>query len=54
MDKYERSKVDKLISELDGASGRMIVAAMRDNTVKEAMEMITKVSIELGNMIDQE
>jgi hypothetical protein len=54
MDKYERSKVDKLTSELDGAAGRLIVAAMRDNTVKEAMEMITKVSIELGNMIEQE
>lgn len=39
-----------MISELDTACGMLIVAAMRDKTVKEAMEKVTKVSIELGEM----
>lgn len=42
--------VEKLISELDTAAGMLIVAAMKDQTVKVAMEKITAVSIALGDI----
>ena len=42
--------IDEMISQLDGACGRLLVASMRDNIVREAMEMITEVSIALGEM----
>ena len=39
---------DEMISRLDTACGMLLVAAMRDQTVKEAMELVTTVSISLG------
>lgn len=42
--------IDRIISKLDGAAGRLIVSAMHDPVVKEAMEMVTAVSIALGEM----
>lgn len=39
---------EEMIPKLDGAAGRLIVAAMNNPTIKEAMEMITEVSISLG------
>ena len=42
--------IDEMISQLDGACGRLIVEAMRNPIVKEAMEMVTEVSIALGEM----
>ena len=42
--------VEEMISKLDGACGRLIVAAMRDPVIREAMEMVTEVSIALGEM----
>jgi hypothetical protein len=42
--------IDEMISQLDGACGRLIVAAMRDPVIKEAMEMVTEVSVALGEM----
>ena len=44
-------KIDKLISELDTATGMLIVAAMKDKTVRQAKEKIINVSFELGNLI---
>jgi len=46
-------KIDKLISELDAATGMLIVAAMKDKTVRQAMEKVSNVSFELGNLIDE-
>lgn len=46
--------IDEMISTLDGACGRLLVAAMKDSTVREAMEMVTKVSIALGEMGEEE
>lgn len=43
-------KLEDLISKLDGAAGRLLVASMRDPVIKEAMEMITEVSIVLGDV----
>lgn len=42
--------LDEMISKLDGAAGRLLVASMTDATVREAMEMITEVSIILGEV----
>lgn len=42
-----------LIGQLDGAVGRMIVTAMDGNKeVKEAMEMVSNASVELGEMAE--
>lgn len=43
-------KIDEMISKLDGACGRLLVAAMKDPVVREAMEMVTEVSIALGEL----
>lgn len=42
--------IDEMISKLDGACGRLLVAAMKDPVVREAMEMVTEVSLALGEM----
>lgn len=42
--------LEDIISKLDGAAGRLLVASMTDATVREAMEMITEVSITLGEV----
>lgn len=42
--------IDEMVSKLDGACGRLIVASMRDTVVMEAKEMVTEVSIALGEM----
>ena len=39
---------EEMISRLDTACGMLIVAAMSDRTVREAMEMVTTVSLSLG------
>jgi len=46
-------KIDKLISELDTASGMLIVASIKDKTVRQAKEKVSKVSFELGNLIEE-
>lgn len=44
--------IDEMISTLDGAAGRLLMAAMHDPIVKQAMEMVTEVSIALGEMAE--
>ena len=44
--------IDEMISQLDGACGRLLVASMRDPVVRKAMEMVTAVSIALGEIED--
>ena len=46
----KKMTIDEMISQLDGACGRLIVEAMQNPIVKEAMEMVTEVSIALGEM----
>ena len=46
----KKMTIDEMISQLDGACGRLIVEAMRNPVIKEAMEMVTEVSISLGEM----
>lgn len=50
MKEEKEMTIDDMISKLDGAAGRLIVAAMKDSVVKEAMQMINEVSIALGDM----
>lgn len=45
-----RMTLDEMISMLDGACGRLIVAAMNDPTIRDAKEMVTKVSLALGEV----
>lgn len=45
-------RLDDLIHKLDGAAGRLIVAATTDGVVKEAKELVTSVSFELGQIIN--
>ena len=45
-------KIGKLISELDTATAILAVAAMKDAMVRQAIEKINNVSIELSNLID--
>lgn len=42
--------IDEMIGKLDGACGRLLVASMKDPVVREAMEMVTEVSIALGGL----
>ncbi len=39
---------EDMISQLDGASGRMTVEALKNPVIREAKEMVMKVSISLG------
>lgn len=39
---------ENMISSLDGASGRLAVEALKNPVIREAKEMIMKVSISLG------
>lgn len=39
---------EDMISSLDGASGRLTVEALKNTVIREAKEMIMKVSISLG------
>lgn len=50
MDELKMS-IEEMISVLDGAAGRLIVASMENTTIKEAMEMVTNVSISLGEWV---
>lgn len=42
--------LEDMISKLDEAAGRLIVSSMRDSVIRKAMEMITDVSIALGEV----
>lgn len=39
---------EDMISSLDGASGRLTVEALKNPVIREAKEMIIKVSVSLG------
>ena len=44
----EKMNFEDMISALDGAFGRLIVASMSNPEIRDAMEMVTKVSLSLG------
>ena len=43
-------KLQEIVEKLDGVTGRLVVMAMRDAVVKEAMETVVSVSIALGDI----
>jgi hypothetical protein len=49
-----KMSVDEMISKLDGACGRLLITAMKDPVVREAMEMVTEVSLALGELEQEE
>ena len=44
----EKMSFEDMISMLDGACGKLLVASMRNPEIREAMEMVTKISLSLG------
>lgn len=54
MSKEMADKFGELISKLDTACGMLLVASMKDGRVREAMEKVTEVSVELGEMVNEE
>ena len=44
----EKMSFEDMISALDGACGRLLVASMRKSEIREAMELVTAVSLSLG------
>ena len=49
----EKMSFEDMISALDGAAGRLIVQSMKDPVISEAMEMITNVSLSLGEWMSE-
>lgn len=45
--------IEKMISELDTVAGMLIVSAMQNKTVMEAMQKVAAVSIALGEMAEE-
>ena len=45
--------IDEMISKLDGASGRLTVEALKNPVIREAKEIIMKVSIALGELAEE-
>lgn len=43
-------KIEKMITELDTAAGMILVGAMKDPVILQAMGKINNVSIELGEL----
>lgn len=46
-------KIGNMISELDTAAGMLIVASTKNDEVREAMRKVSKVSFDLGNLIEE-
>lgn len=51
MTNKEKNKIEKIISELDTAVGKLLVSSTKDELVKEAMKQVSKVSFDLGNLL---
>lgn len=49
----DKMSFEEMISLLDGACGRLIVASMASLVVREAKEMITKVSLSLREWAEE-
>jgi hypothetical protein len=46
-------KITNLISRLDTSTGMLLAASAKDNLIKHAMEKVSGVSFELGQIIDE-
>lgn len=46
--------LSEMITELDTAVGMLIIMASRDSVVRQAMEKVMNVSIELGELAAEE
>lgn len=48
-----KMSIDEMIFTLDGASGRLTVEALKNPVIREAKEMVMKVSIALGELAEE-
>jgi len=46
-------KLDKMSQTLNGIGGRLIIASLRDKTVKEAHDMVTKLGCDVDDLINE-
>lgn len=46
-------KIDKMMSKLDTACGMLLVASIANKEVRKAIEIVTEVSIALGDIGDE-
>lgn len=46
------NELDRINTVLNGIGGRLIVASMRDSTVREAHEMLITLGFEIDNLIN--
>ena len=46
-------KLDKISQTLNGIGGRLLVASMRDKTVREAHEMVIKLGCHVDDLINE-
>jgi hypothetical protein len=51
MTNKEREKIEKIVSELDTAVGKLLVPSMIDKLVTDAMQQVSKASFDLTNML---
>jgi len=54
MDEEKKDQLGEFISKLDTASGMLLMPAMKDPLVRQAMELITDVSFNLGAFINED
>ncbi|MBS4538186.1 hypothetical protein GOQ27_06910 [Clostridium sp. D2Q-11] len=47
-------RIGKLISKLDTAIGILIVPAVSNQIIREAKTLVTEISLELGNIVNEE
>ena len=48
------AKLEKLIGQLDTAVGMLLVTAMKNKEVEQAMRIVSDVSFQLGFLLDDE
>jgi hypothetical protein len=47
-----KMSIDEMISTLDAASGRLTIEALKNPVIREAKDMVMKVSIALGELAE--
>jgi len=53
MNEEQKDQLGEMISKLDTATGMLLMAAMKDPLVREAMELVTEVSFGLGVFVNE-
>lgn len=51
MTKNEKEIIEKIITELDTAVGKLLIPSMKDRLTEDAMVQVSKASFELSNIL---